>query len=463
MSDILRFLSVVTGNPQTYTGCEYHRQIVPHVSLHRNYPCDIIQVDSIDRDELFPIDGQMMTMDEVIQYVDFVHFGRIIDSVQPKEYVESHFNVSGYEHKFRVKEIVDRIHALGKPIIMDLDDYWNLSDKHILKQTFKANRQDWEIKESVQLADFVTVTTSYLADKCRVFNPNITVLPNAIDPDFDASEIGSNIQAVRQWEQKPTPDPYGRLRFGWIGGSCHEEDFEIMSKSVGKVWHDANLQGKFQIILGGFNVQDGFYAKSPDGKSEFKKVPSPQCVYAKYERMMTDGFSHIKQMFPNYYSYLMQYSPDANDLSFITQLPYAREWAVNTYEYGAKYNKWDVTLIPLNDNTFNNSKSQLKMIESGFMGKACIVSGVMPYTIDAKHMVNAYVVLPEKNHKLWYKAMRDMINDRAMVKELAYNLEVEMKAKYSVDVVNRDRWELFCKVAGKPELINERKAKLVAA
>lgn len=459
----LKFLSVVTGNPQTYTGCEYHRQIVPHVAMERNYPVEIFQVDSIDRSTLLPINGVQMTMDELISHVDFVHFGRIIDSVTETEYVNAHFNSQASEHQFRVKEIVDRIHALGKPIIMDIDDYWRLSTKHILKETFRQNKQGDHIAQSVKLADYVTVTTPFLADAVRNLNPNVTILPNAIDPDFDAQVISDKLQSFRQWEQHDNPDKFNRLRFGWIGGSCHEEDFEVMHHSIGKVWHDQNLKGKFQIILGGFNVQDGFWRQEPSGKREFMKVPSVHCVYAKYERMMTDGFSHIKQDFPNYHQYLMQYSPDANELAYLNQIPYAREWAVDTYTYGEKYNKWDVTLIPLNDNTFNNSKSQLKMIESGFMGKACIVSGVLPYTYDAKHMVNAYVVPPEKNHKLWYKGIRDMINDRAMVKELAANLEREMKARYHVDIVNRDRWELFCRVAGKPELINETKGKLVAA
>jgi hypothetical protein len=459
----LKFLSVVAGNPQSYTGCEYHRQIVPHVALNRTYPVDIYQVDSLDNTKRLNVNGEMISMDELIGMVDFVHFGRIIDSVTAEEYANAYFQTGTSPHAFRVQQIADRIHKLGKPIIMDLDDYWNLSKQHLLKETFRQNRQDWEIAKSVKIADYITVTTPFLADRVRPHNNNITILPNAIDPDFDSSVVSEMLTPFRQWQQKEIPDKFGRLRFGWIGGSCHEEDFDIMRTSIGKIWHDRDLQGKFQIVLGGFNVSDGFFHKDDKGNITHKKVPSPHCVYAKYERMLTDGFSHIKTEHPNYYTYLMQYGPEGNDFSNEYRIPYKREWAVDTYTYGEKYNHWDVTLIPLNDNEFNNSKSQLKMIESGFMGKACIVSGVLPYTYDAKHMTNAYVIPPNKNHKWWNKAIREMINDREMVKELSANLEREMKEKYHIEKINETRWELFCRVSGKPELVTARKEKLQAA
>lgn len=424
----MRFLSVVQGNPQTWTGCEYHRQIIPHIGIDRYYHPEIIQVDTLDQPAPLNIDGGI-TMDELIKSCSFVHFGRLIDSIKKEEYIHG-------RESFRVKEVADYIHALGVPIILDLDDYWQLSQKHILRSTFANNRQDRAIIESVQQADYVTVTTEFLADRVRRINPNVYVLPNAIDPEQP------------QWQQKHVPDAFNRIRFGWVGGSCHLEDFECLHDSITKLWHDDTVKGKFKIILGGFNVNDKTIVTKPDGTKDAITTPPERCIYPQFERLLTD---HYKALGPyqNYVTYLQQYTPEGNGMIAGYHIPYRREWAVDTHSYGQKYNEWDVTFIPLNENEFNACKSPLKMAESGFMGKTVIVSNVLPYSVDAKHMHNAWVIDPRKNHKGWNKAMKAMINDRDMVAELSANLEKDMNEKYHIKVVSEKRWEVYNMVAGR--------------
>lgn len=445
----LRILSVVPGNPKTYTGCEYHRQLVPHHHLGKHYPCDIFQVDTIGIPTPINVGGEMMTIEELAKTCHVVHFGRLIDSFTHDEIILQK------EHQWQTKETADMIHSWGLPIILDLDDYWKLSSKHILKNTFAHNKQDYYMMLSAKYADHVTVTTPFLAEKVSEVNKSVSILPNAIDPDMNSRDISPELPDLKQWTKVYKPDPQGRLRFGWVGGACHVEDFECCHTGFSKIWHDADVSGNFQVILGGYNLNDQSYVKEGNGYV-LKKTPGDQCVYTRFERMLTDDYKGFAHTHPNYTNYLTLYTSHMSGSPDVYEMPYRREWSVDTYSYGQKYNEWDVTFIPLNDNEFNNSKSQLKMIESGFMGKACIVSGVLPYTYDAVHMENAWVVPPNKNHKGWNKAMKAMIHDRDMVKTLAANLEADMKDKYHIDRVNRERFKVYCTVAGMRKTIQEK-------
>ena len=60
------------------------------------------------------------------------------------------------------------------------------------------------------------------------------------------------------------------------------------------------------------------------------------------------------------------------DLNHYTSL---KHWS----DYAWEYNAIDVALAPLQDNSFNNSKSFLKVIEAGFKKKAIICSDIEPY------------------------------------------------------------------------------------
>lgn len=57
-----------------------------------------------------------------------------------------------------------------------------------------------------------------------------------------------------------------------------------------------------------------------------------------------------------------------------------RGW-IPVAEYPARFSSWgwDICLAPLDDNRFNRSKSNIKMLEAGAVGAVCLVSPVGPY------------------------------------------------------------------------------------
>jgi glycosyltransferase involved in cell wall biosynthesis len=64
-------------------------------------------------------------------------------------------------------------------VIVDLDDWWELPSHHLMYAHYK-NVAAKEIIGCIQLADAITVTTDRLADRVRVLNRNVHVIPNAL-------------------------------------------------------------------------------------------------------------------------------------------------------------------------------------------------------------------------------------------------------------------------------------------
>ena len=132
--------------------------------------------------------------------------------------------------------------------------------------------------------------------------------------------------------------------------------------------------------------------------------------------------------------------------------PYRRVWTKPISTYASNYNLFDVSLAPVIPSEFNSYKSQLKIIEAGFHKKPIIASETLPYTIDLKNaykegkMVdggNALLVHENKNHKLWSKYMKLLIENPNMIEDLGNKLYETVKDKYSLVTVSKDRTEFF--------------------
>lgn len=282
-----------------------------------------------------------------------------------------------------IKLISDQLKQIGVKIILDIDDYWQLSAFHVLNQQYRMFKIPEKIVESIKYADLVTTTNTQLAERISKINHNVEVLPNAI-----YTEIYPQFQ--------PNYVPFNKYRIGYMGGVCHWEDVVLMQDGFKQLHADKELQGKFTVKLFGYNDV------------------SPE--YGRFEQVFTDRGR-------------------GKD--------YERVYATDVYNYALGYNHLEAVIVPLNDNTFNNCKSELKMIEAGFMNKACIVSDVKPYTDLIKNGVNCIAIDKNKNHKDWYKAMRKLINEPEYGKYLADNLTKEVKEKYHISKVNEKRYKLL--------------------
>ena len=375
---------LIVVDHQRITAIHYYRQLLPHAEVNKD--------ENYTVEKVLNVEG--MSDDELKKY-HIVQFSRLIPDPDIT---------------------VKRLHKLGLVVFLDLDDYWIMPQSHILHKEYKNGITKTTI-ESITLADYVTTTTPFLAEKCEQFNTNTHILSNAIDPD--------------QWQFRLTRQASSLIRIGWIGGIHHGDDIEILRAPMKRVWHDKTIYNKIQILLGGFNITK-ININEKTGKT-FLTNDNP--VYKEFEKILSGGYYAFVHM-PKYRKYLAMYK----QISTHTMLnkPYRRMWAKSADQYAIMYNELDISLAPLANTALNRCKSQLKLIEAGFMRTALLCSPIEPYAIDGLHDDNCIFV----NHD-WYTQIKSLVNNPTKVVDLAESLYETVKDKYHIKTVTKMRKQIY--------------------
>jgi len=386
-------------------GVEYYRMMMPNqVLAEKHKEFQFTTVDGINRPtmtitsvkiwndvtqqtelkEYAPLERPEIPMSEFLKQFDLIYFCRAIDN-----YGET--------------TITDMLKKLGIPFGMDLDDYWELPEHHVLYNDYKKYGATQMITEAIKNAMFVTCTTPILAKEIEKYNKNVYIIENGID----------ETQECWQPDYKRTD----KLRFGFFQGSTHLEDMREVRQSMNEVWRDKKLKDKFQVVLAGFQA-----------------VPGEASLYIGYERMVTDELKHLH---PDYQAYLMKCINEGNELYI--EHPYFRMWGTHVDEWGYCYNFADVSVIPLIKNRFNRNKSELKLIEAGMKGKAAIVSNVNPYKLLATKDNSFLVNTPIE----FYKQIKHCIKNPNEVWDKAQQLREDVLAKHTLSKLTEKRVELY--------------------
>lgn len=345
-------------------------------------------------------------------------------------------------HQTNHDDNINRINWLkskGIKVIMDIDDLWFVDQRHPMYHQVKASKiGDMKI-EMLKLVDYVTTTTSIFAKtiKDRLKIKNVEIFPNAVNEDEPQYKIN-----------KTESD---KIRFGWLGGSSHLFDIELMSNGISTTHN--SYKDKVQFVLCGFDLRGTVTEiDSQTNQQRNRPIRPNETVWYKYEKIFTDNYSVISD---EYKTYLNSFSDTPYD---DVNEPYRRRWTKEINTYATNYNTFDVSLAPLVESLFNANKSQLKVIEAGFHKKAIIASDTDPYTIDLISAVdngvfnkngNALLVNPKRNHKDWAKNMKRLIENPNMIEDLGERLYETVKDKYSLKKVCQDRVEFFKSIINK--------------
>jgi glycosyltransferase involved in cell wall biosynthesis len=317
--------------------------------------------------------------------------------------------------------------------IMDIDDLWFVDQRHPMYYAIKNNKIGEMKIEMLKEVDYVSTTTPIFAKtiKDRLKINNVVVFPNAVneeEPQFQNNPIKSD-----------------KIRFGWLGGSSHLYDLELMENGISSTHN--SFKDKVQFVLCGFDTRGSVTEINPETKEQRNRPIQPmETVWYKYEKFFTDNYKVLTDEYKNYlHTFLETPYNDDNE-------PYRRRWTKNINTYATNYNTFDVSLAPLVDSMFNANKSQLKVIEAGFFKKAIIASDVDPFTIDLISAVdegkfndkgNALLVGSKKNHKDWAKHMKRLVENPNMIEDLGNRLYETVKDTYSLKKVCKDRVEFF--------------------
>ena len=327
----------------------------------------------------------------------------------------------------------------GIKVIMDIDDLWFVDQRHPMYHQIKASRIGEMKIEMMRLVDAITTTTSIFAKTImdRLGVKNVQIFPNAVNEDES------------QFQVNPTKSD--KIRFGWLGGSSHLHDLELMSNGISSTHY--SFKDKAQFVLCGFDLRGTVTEMAPNGEKRQRPIQPLETVWYKYEKFFTDNYKVLSEEYKNYLHNFTE-TPSFND----ENEPYRRRWTKEINSYATNYNTFDISLAPLVDSLFNGNKSQLKVIEAGFHKKAIIASDVDPYTLDLISAVdngvlnnkgNALLVNPKRNHKDWAKHMKRLIENPNMIEDLGNRLYETVKDKYSLKNVCNDRVQFFKTIINK--------------
>ena len=177
----MRICIVYNAHP---TGCSFYRLEMPNAYLGDNYTeFDYVCVDNIAN-----------VKDEDLKTVDVWLFNRL--------WCQGTLD--------QIRKVYEALTAFGAKVILDLDDYWVLESGHIMYRHYLSTKLDEQIREHIRLADHVTTTTEHLAQKIRLLNKAVTILPN--EP----------YEAYQQYLPDTNAEPEPHLfKIGWFGGAQH--------------------------------------------------------------------------------------------------------------------------------------------------------------------------------------------------------------------------------------------------
>lgn len=390
--------------PSDRTGVGKFRSVDPHIFLQTLYGNDF----HVDIDYEPPMDNLEFWKDYQI-----VAFHRSIGSDFDKAY-----------------QLIQVLNSMGIVTICDIDDYWMPGKEHPIHDIIKINKINEKIVANIKVSKVVTTTTSIFADEVSKINSNVFVIPNAINPNEP------------QFKEPDTESD--RLRFGWLGGSSHLHDIQLLDQSCSKI---SSMKDKLQFVLCGFDTRGTVTEINAEtGEHKKRNIKPEETVWVKYETIFTQNYSIVS---PEYKKFLWTFKqesfPNEQNESYI------RVWTKPVTSYAKNYSKFDVSLAPIKNHMFNRMKSQLKVIEAGFYKKALIASNIGPYTLDLKHCLqngnfvdgNAMLVDENRNHSDWAKYMEKLIKNPNLAKDMGERLYETVKDKYDLNIVTKTRAELY--------------------
>lgn len=293
-----------------------------------------------------------------------------------------------------------------------MDDYWTPFIGHPVRDLVIKHGIHRQIIEAGKASDYVTTTTDIFAKHIiKDINKNVHIIPNAIDP------------TLKMWNNKT--EPSDRVRVSWIGGSSHERDLNKLKGTFNKLFSDPEVKNKIQVVMCGYDTRGSITEVHPTTKQEITRPIRPEeSIWNKFESIFNDNGRADKNQ-------------------------YVRRNTLPITRYGEHYNYCDICLAPLDEHTFNECKSELKIIETGIMRKALIASDLYIYKNLLTHGENAMLVSPSKNHKDWYKYIKQLVLDDNLRKKLQNNLYNLVNPCYTLEVVTRDRCDWYKSIIGR--------------
>lgn len=407
MSELIKILVL----PSDTSGIGKYRSLDPHIYLNNHHS-----------DEFF--------VDIMFDNVESVNFN---------DYHIIHFHkrlVTGKDTEWQVNKIKE-IQKGGTKVIMDVDDFWNLPKGHPLHLEYKERGYAKNQLSLLRSVDHIITTTEIFKKKLNSIGlSNVMVIENSIDPD------------EKQFKGKT--EKSDKLRIGWLGGSSHGADINLMDGMASRM--ESQFKDKYQFVLCGYDTRGNVIEDTPNGPNKRPIKPWETSWFA-YESILTNKYDNLSK---EYREHLLKFN---RDLEYDdTNENYRRVWTEPINKYALGYTNFDVSLAPLVENEFNSMKSELKIIEAGFYKKALIsqdfgvYSDILTNAWDRGNLNmngNSFMISSNKNHKFWFEHIKRLMNSPALVEDLGEKLYETVKDKYHLKTTTQKRKEFYKQLINK--------------
>jgi len=276
---------------------------------------------------------------------------------------------------------LQKIQERGKKYVIEVDD-----DLHNIPDWMPSeeyHNTKWSLNKSLEIANEIWVSTQALAD--AIGRPEKThVLPNLVD--------------VNAFPKPRQPDGNNPIRVLWAGSNWHDKDLEQLVEPVER------LMAEY-----GDAVQFLFWGCLPEAFADFEKVPGKNIATLRQKAKYGTRLLYLDGVqFRYYFDRMVGVTPT-------------------------------IGLCPLTDCKFNQSKSNLKFLEYSMAGAATVATRLTPYECveDGK---DGLLVNPGDTEG-WYKAIKTLIDNQSLRKELVANAREKVCEQYSWQSQNkRNLW-----------------------
>ena len=157
-------------------------------------------------------------------------------------------------HQTTHEDNVNRVKWLktqGIKVVMDIDDLWFVDQRHPMYHQIKISKLGEKKMELLKLVNYVSTTTPIFAKtiKERLGVKEIVIFPNAVNGE--------------ESQFQPNPIKSDKVRFGWLGGSSHLHDIELMASGISTIHN--SFKDKVQFVLCGFDLRGNVMEIDPAG------------------------------------------------------------------------------------------------------------------------------------------------------------------------------------------------------
>ncbi len=280
-----------------------------------------------------------------------------------------------------IEEISDwlrKLRAAGKKCVLELDD--DLFDvdefnKRTRSGSWTVTQVVASIKWLASAVDAVITSTPHLCQLASEYNDNVFLLPNYLDPEL--WDIGNLEIPLRLGDTRDV------VKIGYVGTATHNADLAIISDAMQRIKTEYGKRVEIEVI--------GAFQRCLDNPLFGRAVALPK-----------------ETMYPKFVEWL-KYRVD-----------------------------WDIAVIPLDDDHFNQSKSHLKFLECSALGLASICSNVPTYSSIVDNNKNGLLV--GNNTEDWYKAIKLLIDSPSRRNELSKAAYLDLVENYTTNT-NSKRYE----------------------